>query len=55
VKVMAVGVPPIMRTPEALATFGPRAFGFDMDFTAIEDLPPDGLSPVTLTTARNAD
>lgn len=44
VKVMAVGVPPIMRTPEALATFGPRAFGLPMDFVPIEDLPIGGAT-----------
>jgi DUF917 family protein len=33
VQVMAVSVPPIMRTPEALAVWGPRHFGFDLDFT----------------------
>ncbi|MGH2614240.1 MAG: DUF917 domain-containing protein [Thermomicrobiales bacterium] len=32
VKVMAVAVPEIMRTPEALAVWGPRHFGFDLDF-----------------------
>ena len=32
VKVMAVQVPPIMRTPEALAVWGPRTFGFDVDY-----------------------
>ncbi len=39
VKVMAVSVPPIMRTPEALAIFGPKAFGLDEPFTPIETLP----------------
>jgi DUF917 family protein len=38
VKVMAVSVPEIMRTPEALAVFGPRAFGLDRDFCPIETL-----------------
>ncbi len=38
VAVMAVAVPPIMRTPEALAIFGPKAFGFDHPFTPIEQL-----------------
>jgi DUF917 family protein len=36
VKVMAVAVPPIMRTPEALAVFGPKGFGLDEPFTPIE-------------------
>jgi DUF917 family protein len=38
VKVMAVAVPPIMRTPEALAIFGPHAFGLDHPFTPIETM-----------------
>ena len=38
VAVMAVAVPPIMRTPEALAVFGPKAFGFDHPFIPIEQL-----------------
>jgi len=38
VKVMAVSVPPIMRTPEALAVFGPRAFGLEESFHPIESL-----------------
>ncbi len=38
VAVMGVSVPPIMRTPEALAVFGPRPFGLDMDFTPVEAL-----------------
>ena len=32
VKVMGVQVPDIMRTPEALAVWGPRHFGIDMDY-----------------------
>lgn len=35
VKVMAVQVPPIMRTPDALAVWGPRHFGFDVDYTSM--------------------
>jgi DUF917 family protein len=38
VKVMAVSVPEIMRTPEALAVFGPKAFGLDGEFRPIETL-----------------
>ena len=38
VKVIGVSAAPIMRTPEALAVFGPRMFGFDEDFVAIEDI-----------------
>lgn len=32
VNVLAVRVPPIMRTPEALAVFGPKAFGLDKPY-----------------------
>ncbi|MCC6675219.1 MAG: DUF917 domain-containing protein [Thermomicrobiales bacterium] len=35
IKVMAVRVPPIMRTPEALAVWGPKHFGFDVDYQQI--------------------
>ena len=35
VRVMAVGVPPIMRTPEALAVWGPRHFGYDVEYVAL--------------------
>jgi DUF917 family protein len=38
VAVMAVSTPPIMRTPEALTVFGPRAFGIDADFVPVETL-----------------
>ena len=38
VTVMAVSVPELMRTPEALAVFGPAAFGLDEAFRPIEDL-----------------
>ncbi|MEW1956005.1 DUF917 domain-containing protein [Kineococcus sp. NPDC059986] len=40
VVVVAISTPPIMRTPEALAVFGPRAFGLDRDFTPVEQLVP---------------
>lgn len=36
--VIAANVPPIMRSEKALAIWGPRAFGYDFDFTAIEKL-----------------
>ncbi len=42
VKVMAVSVPPIMRTPEALAVWGPRHFGFDLDFVPMGGAPDGG-------------
>lgn len=38
VQVIGASVPPIMRTPEALAIFGPQAFGFKEPFTPIEDI-----------------
>lgn len=38
VKIIGVSAAPIMRTPEALAVFGPRMFGFDEDFVPIEDV-----------------
>lgn len=38
VQVFAISTPPIMRSPEALAAFGPRAFGFDQDFVPTESL-----------------
>ncbi len=37
VKVLAVSVPPIMRTPAALAVWGPRHFGFDLDFVPMDE------------------
>lgn len=38
VKVIGTSAAPVMRTPEALAVFGPRAFGLDADFTPVEEL-----------------
>ena len=38
VKVLAISTPPIMRTPEALEVFGPRAFGLDYEWTPVEKL-----------------
>jgi uncharacterized protein len=38
VTVMGVSVPEIMRTPEALAVFGPQGFGLDEPFTPLETL-----------------
>ncbi len=40
VTVLGVSVPGIMRTPEALEVFGPKAFGIDEPFTPIEQLTP---------------
>ncbi len=39
VVVVAVAVPPIMRTPEALAVFGPQGFGLDLPYVPVEDGP----------------
>jgi hypothetical protein len=38
VSVIGVSAPPTMRTCEALAVFGPQAFGLDHRFVPIEDL-----------------
>jgi DUF917 family protein len=38
VKVIGLSADPLLRTPEALAVMGPRAFGLDEDFTPIEAL-----------------
>ncbi|POF32160.1 DUF917 domain-containing protein [Roseibium marinum] len=38
VTVISVSVPELMRTPEALAVFGPSCFGLDEPYTKIEDL-----------------
>lgn len=41
VKVIGTSAAPVMRTPEALAVFGPAAFGLDDQFQPIEVLHPD--------------
>jgi DUF917 family protein len=38
VRVFAISTPPVMRTPEALAVFGPAAFGLDEPFVPVEAL-----------------
>jgi len=38
VKVIGLSADPLLRTPEALAVMGPRAFGLDEDFAPIESL-----------------
>jgi uncharacterized protein len=38
VKVMGVATPEIMRTPQALEVFGPRAFGLEEEFRPVEEL-----------------
>ncbi|MEO0436430.1 MAG: DUF917 domain-containing protein [Pseudomonadota bacterium] len=39
VSVFGIGCPPHYRTKKALAVVEPRAFGFDLDYVPIEDLP----------------
>ena len=39
VRVIGISAPPIMRTPEALAVFGPAAFGLEEPFRPLESLP----------------
>ncbi len=38
VQVFAVAVPPVMQTQAALSIFGPRAFGFDLDYIPLKTL-----------------
>ena len=38
VKVVGIAAAPVMRTPEALEIFGPRAFKMGEDFTPLEEL-----------------
>ncbi|MGX1932153.1 DUF917 domain-containing protein [Microbacterium resistens] len=38
VRVLGISTPDMMRTPEALAAFGPSAFGLDERFVPVEDL-----------------
>jgi DUF917 family protein len=38
VAVIGIATPPIMRTPEALAVFGPASFGLDRPFLPVETL-----------------
>jgi DUF917 family protein len=38
VTVVAISTPDLMRTPEALAVFGPACFGLDMHFRPVEEL-----------------
>jgi DUF917 family protein len=38
VRVVGIATPPIMRTPESLAVFGPRMFGIDHDFEPVEEI-----------------
>ncbi|WP_159145918.1 DUF917 domain-containing protein, partial [Bacillus altitudinis] len=38
VRVIGISTPDLMRTPEALAVFGPSCFGLDEPFVPVEDL-----------------
>lgn len=38
IKLVGLSVPPMMRTPEALAVFGPRAFSLEHDYLPLEEL-----------------
>jgi len=38
VRVVGVSVPPVMRTPEAIAVFGPKYFGIADVYTPLEEL-----------------
>ncbi len=38
VRVVGISTPDMMRTPEALATFGPAAFGLDVHFVGVESV-----------------
>jgi len=40
VTVFTISTPPLMRTPAALATFGPAAFGLDEEYVPVEELGP---------------
>jgi len=42
VKIFLISTPPIMRTPEALAVFGPQAFGLSEEWRPVEELSPVG-------------
>jgi DUF917 family protein len=41
VRVLGISTPAMMRTPEALSAFGPRAFGLDDLFVPVEATPPE--------------
>jgi uncharacterized protein len=50
VRVFLISTPPIMRTPEALDVFGPRAFGLNEEWQPVEELSPLWASGLTLLT-----
>lgn len=45
VKVIGISAPPVLRTAEALAIVGPKAFGLEADYIPIEDLNRSNTSP----------
>jgi uncharacterized protein len=46
VVVVGISTPDLMRTPDALATFGPAAFGIDREFVPVETTPARDVLPV---------
>lgn len=52
VRVLGISTPQMMRTPEALATFGPAAFGMTEQFVPVEQLPGEVRWPDELAGAR---
>lgn len=42
VRVIGISTPDMMRTPKALDTFGPQAFGLDEKFVPLEEIHPEG-------------
>lgn len=46
VTVLGISTPALMRSPAALATFGPAAFGLEHDFTPVEILTERSAAPV---------
>ncbi|HYH30862.1 MAG TPA: DUF917 domain-containing protein [Pseudonocardia sp.] len=49
VTVVGISTPDLMRTPEALAVFGPSCFGLDVPFRPVEELAEDGTARVVET------
>jgi uncharacterized protein len=47
VTVVALPAPPVFLTPKGLEHVGPRAFGYDLDFRSVFDMPPPQSSPAS--------
>jgi uncharacterized protein len=45
VRVLGISTPAMMRTPAALAAFGPAAFGLDEEFVSVEELSREVVAP----------